>query len=52
MLYIKRFLAQLSRDIKQEKITEKDIDRAGGDSGAIKFMKEIWGNSKINLRTK
>ena len=46
MMYVKRFLAQISRDIKEEKITEKGIDRAGGDSGAIKFLKEIWGKFK------
>jgi hypothetical protein len=46
MMYVKQFLAMISFGIKEQKITEKDMDRAGGDSGVIKFMKETWGKFK------
>jgi hypothetical protein len=41
MLYIKQYLAKLSREIKDKKVTERDIDRAEGDSGAKKYLKGL-----------
>src|SRR5919106_4501999 len=42
MLVINRILGKLSQQIEDKKVTEQDIDRAEGDSGAKEYLKGLW----------
>ncbi len=44
MLVINRILGKLSQQIEDKKVTEQDIDRAEGDSGAKEYLKGTWNN--------
>ena len=44
MLVINRILGKLSQQIEDKKVTEQDIDRAEGDSGAKEHLKGMWNN--------
>ena len=44
MLVINRILGKLSQQIEDKKVTEQDIDRAEGDSGAKEYLKGMWNN--------
>ena len=42
MLVVNRILGKLSQQIEDKKVTEQDIDRAEGDSGAKEYLKGMW----------
>ena len=44
MLVINRIFGKLSQKIEDKKVTEQDIDRAEGDSGAKEHLKGMWNN--------
>jgi hypothetical protein len=44
MLVINRILGKFSQQIEDKKVTEQDIDRAEGDSGAKEYLKGMWNN--------
>ncbi len=44
MLVVNRILGKLSQQIEDKKVTEQDIDRAEGDSGAKEYLKGMWNN--------
>ena len=44
MLVVNRILGKLSQQIEDKKVTEQDIDRAEGDSGAKDHLKGMWNN--------
>jgi hypothetical protein len=37
-----RILGKLSQQIEDKKVTDQDIDRAEGDSGAKEYLKGLW----------
>ena len=44
MLVMNRILGKLSQQIEDKKVTERDIDRAEGDSGTKEYLKGTWNN--------
>jgi hypothetical protein len=46
MLFLKAYIAKLTRAMKDKKINEKDIDRAEGKSDVKKYFKETWRKIK------